>query len=153
MLNSASLNPKFTNLDELNNLIADIFAEILTDDMTTYEKVKACYDYLIENCHYSSAEEHDVIVDYYYYYGSSSREVQAYTILKENFGVCDHYSAAFVAMMNTLGLDCYIQTGQTHLAAGGYTYHVWCVAVIDGTEYVASICGKIIIAVNLALVQ
>ena len=102
--------------------------------MTTYDKVKACYDYLIKNCSYGHNETMMEYIDYYFY--GYSYEVSTYGILKGKIGVCDDYSAAFATMMQAIGLNCYVVGGQTNLASGGYTGHAWCEMNLNGTIYV-----------------
>ncbi|MBQ8577729.1 MAG: S-layer homology domain-containing protein [Clostridia bacterium] len=55
LLNAAPLTPISTGYTPLDDMVDAIFSDILTDGMTTYEKVLACYDYLVENCAYGSS--------------------------------------------------------------------------------------------------
>lgn len=48
LLNDESLHPQKTNSPKLDALITKIFNKIHTKKMTTYDKVRACYDYLIK---------------------------------------------------------------------------------------------------------
>ena len=41
-----------TDYEPLTELTEEILSEITTDGMSTYEKVKVCYDYLINECDY-----------------------------------------------------------------------------------------------------
>lgn len=134
ILNNATLNPFRSDFTPAYEEIDKVFSSIFKDGMTTYDKVKACYDYLINNCSYG---HNDYVMDYIdaYFYGYTY-EVRTYGILKGNIGVCDDYSAAFATMMQALGLNCYVVGGQTSAAAGGYTGHAWCEMNIDGTVYV-----------------
>lgn len=134
ILNSAALNPSKSGFGPLDTLLDNLFAQILTSDMNTYQKVKTCYDYLIQNCSYGMNER---MFDYIeYLFGGYGNEVSAYGMLTGHVGVCDDYSAAFAAMTKAIGLDCRVVSGQTHKTDGGYTPHAWCVINIDGTEYV-----------------
>ncbi len=134
VLNNATLNPFRSDFTPAYEEIDKVFSSIFKDGMTTYDKVKACYDYLINNCSYG---RNDYVMDYIdaYFYGYTY-EVRTYGILKGNIGVCNDYSAAFATMMQALGLNCYVVGGQTSAAAGGYTGHDWCEMNIDGTVYV-----------------
>ena len=102
--------------------------------MTTYDKVKACYDYLINNCSYGTNEAWFEYFEYYFY--GYTYEVKTYGMLKGKIGVCGDYSVAFATMMQAIGLNCYLVRGETNLASGGYTGHTWCEMEIDGTIYV-----------------
>lgn len=130
-LNSLSLNPVKTGCKELDRLVESILAEIIGPKMTTYEKAKACYNYLIEHCAYGSVwcpiefETTDEIQE------------EAYVILTTGVGVCDHYSAAYAVMMRAIGLDVRTESGWTALAnQAGYTGHTWTVLEIDGVKYI-----------------
>lgn len=134
ILNGASLNPVRSDFEPMNEYIDQLFAEIIKDNMTTYQKVKACYDYLINNCSYGMNE---YVYDYIeYYFWGYQYEVSAYGMLKGHVGVCDDYSATFAMLMQAIGLDCYVVGGQTSKAGGGYTGHAWCEMNIGGTIYV-----------------
>lgn len=52
VLNEMPLYPTKTGYSTLDNMIDALFARILTDDMTTYEKVSAIYDYLVTTSTY-----------------------------------------------------------------------------------------------------
>ena len=51
-LNAMPLYPVKTGYKTLDDMIDRLFARILTDDMTTYEKVSAVYDYLVTTSTY-----------------------------------------------------------------------------------------------------
>jgi len=131
LLNVLTLHPKKTGCTELDALVEQIITEIIDSEMDNYEKTKACYDYLIENCSYgfSWCSIEFETTDY--------TQEQAYVILSTKVGVCDNYSAAFAVMMQALGLDVRKEMGWTALANNaGYTGHTWTVLEIDGVEYV-----------------
>ena len=127
ILNSAPLTPTWTKSQDCNNVIRETLAQITTDSMTTYEKVKACYDYLIENCAYSYTADATKVTPF---------KVSAYIMLTRRIGVCDDYSCAFAALIRAIGLNCYTISGKTAKATGGMTGHVWTVININGKEYV-----------------
>lgn len=134
VINNAKLTPFRSDFTPAYEEIDKVFNSIFKDGMTTYDKVKACYDYLIKNCSYGNNE---VMMDYidYYFYGYNY-EVRSYGMLKGKIGVCDDYSATFATMMQAIGLNCYVVGGQTSKAGGGYTGHAWCEMNINGTIYV-----------------
>lgn len=88
----------------------------------TYDKVKACYTYLIENCSYSTT------VKYTY-------EQDAYLLLTEKRGSCTYYAAAFHYMMRYIGLDDKLISSYRILESGG-SFHRWNEIAIDGIPYV-----------------
>lgn len=131
-VNSAALAPVWSGSKEVNDVIGQIFAQIITEEMTTYDKVKACYDWLIMNTEYGISDNWVVLMSA----NMSFDDFMVYDVLTSHYGVCDHYSAAFAYMVRAIGLDCRVQGGLTHKADGGYTPHAWTVIVIDGVEYV-----------------
>lgn len=138
LLNSAPLRPLKTNSPTLDRLVDDIFDEILTDDMTTYEKVKACFDYLVNNCTYGTSFMWGLPDDVIYLSNYDARIVMfGYAILNTNIGVCDNYSAAFVIMCRRIGLDAY-EVGGTVSKKGSNerTGHAWTYINLNGTQYI-----------------
>lgn len=135
LLNSAPLTPVLTPNESCNNLVRNMLREITDERMSTYQKVKACYDWLINNCVYGTRST----------YGSNYRSgmtkddigvVMAWEMLTGRKGVCEDYSCAFAALMRQIGLNCYTVSGMTAKATSGMTGHTWCIIKINGTEYV-----------------
>lgn len=131
-INYIPLSPQATTYQSLNELVNSILSQITTSNMSTYEKVKACYDYLINNCSYG----HPSNVPWSDDSPSNFAEYFAYQILTTNIGVCDNYSCAFAAMLGAIGIRVDLRTGETTRAAGGYTGHTWCEVDINGEKYV-----------------
>ncbi len=131
LLNGATLKPMRTNYPPLDARVDEIFAQILTDEMDTYEKVKACYTYLIEDSvyyqHTKWYNELYTIRDTYGYVSINDVWLiyEASFFLEEKYGVCDDYAAAFTVMTRALGLEAYYVWGQTNTVGGGYAGHAW----------------------------
>ncbi len=134
ILNAATLNPMKTNNAELDNIIDGIFADIISDDMSTYQKTKAIYDYLMDNCYYGWGAvswsgkyvKHDD--DYVVVMGKH--------ILKTGHGTCDNYSAAFVAMARRIGLNAFFARGYAGNQSGYMDTHEIAIVSIGGVDYV-----------------
>lgn len=129
LLNNAELYPMDTGEDYCDEVVQDTLAQITDDGMTTYEKVLACYDYLVDTCRYG---DNVLRLDF----PEDNGTARAYGMLVGHVGACDDYSCAFAALTRAIGLNCYTVYGQTARADGGYTGHIWCVIAIDGVEYV-----------------
>lgn len=141
LINSEFLNPTLTNFPDLDNKITEIFDSILADNMTNFQKVRTCYDYLVNNFEYGLVSIYIPFFydDYEYKYDNDSEMLavyDAYPALMENRGVCDNYSAAFVIMMRRLGFDACMVGGQVEMQGGGYTGHVWTKVKINGSWYI-----------------
>jgi len=138
LLNGAELRPKYTQFAVLNSLIDDFVAKNFNSSMDTYTKVRIAYDYFIQNMTYETAtqldmgmfskEEAAVIWQHY-------PERYAVPILLDHKGVCNHYSSAYAAILQAIGLDVQVVSGKTKSSAGGYSSHVWVTVRIDGVDY------------------
>lgn len=138
VLNAAALNPIRTNYPELDQQVDAIFAQIFQAGMSTYDKVKACYDYLVKNGTYSHENTAILPVQHILYETAWDRNMagMAYRMLETHKGVCDHYSAAFMVMTRAIGLESYFVTGMVSKKGGGYTGHAWVNIKIGDVYYV-----------------
>ena len=129
LLNNAELYPTATGADYCDEVVQATLAQITDDSMSTYEKVLACYNYLVNTCSYG---DNVLRLDF----AEDNGTARAYGMLVGHVGACDDYSCAFAALTRAIGLNCYTVYGQTARASGGMTGHIWCVINIDGVEYV-----------------
>lgn len=129
VLNHAELYPTSTGVAYCDEVVWATLNRITTDDMSTYEKVLACYNYLVDTCSYG---DNVLRLDF----PEDNGTARAYGMLVGHVGACDDYSCAFAALVRAIGLNCYTVYGQTARADGGYTGHIWCVIAVDGVEYV-----------------
>ena len=129
LLNNAELYPTASGDTYCDEAVEETLSRITYDGMSTYEKVLACYDYLIDTCSYG---DNVLRLDF----PEDNGTARAYGMLVGHVGACDDYSCAFAALTRAIGLNCYTVYGQTARADGGYTGHIWCVIAIDGVEYV-----------------
>ena len=133
ILNSATLNPMKTNNAELDGIIDGIFSKIITDGMSTYQKTKAIYDYLMDNCYYGWGA-----VSWsgkYVMHDDDYVVVMGKHILKTGHGTCDNYSAAFVAMARRIGLNAYFARGYAGNQSGYLDTHEIAIVTIAGIDY------------------
>lgn len=141
VLNSAALYPINTNYAPLDKLVNKVLKKYVKDDMSTYEKVKACYDYLINNVSYSSnlfdATAYQEIMNSSYSSDWDKKIIYyAYCALNKKKESCYGYSSALVVLTRAIGLESYVMQGETALAKGGYGNHWWVNIKIDGKYYV-----------------
>ncbi|MBQ7454675.1 MAG: transglutaminase domain-containing protein [Selenomonadaceae bacterium] len=129
LLNNAPLYPTSTGADYCDAVVQQTLSRITYPGMTTYQKVKACYDYLVNTCSYG-----DNVLRLNF--AEDNGTARAYGMLVGHVGACDDYSCAFAALTRAIGLNCYTVYGQTARASGGYTGHIWCVIAVNGVEYV-----------------
>ena len=140
IMNSAKLTPLRTGYDELDTLVDGVFGKIITNNMTTYQKVKACYDYIIKESH-EGPYANDLLADIIVYNEGYVSLRDAYIVhwAKHFFtkysGVGDEYASAFVVLTRAIGLESYLITGETATSSGENVPHKWAAILINGTFY------------------
>ena len=106
--------------------------EIISDDMTDFEKVRAIHDYLVMNVVYDNA---------LYDLAFTSTNLKSYNgfylegVFDDKIAVCDGISKAFSAMANIEGIPCVRVTGKT-AGTTGNVGHAWNKVLIDENWYV-----------------
>lgn len=141
IINGASLHPMKTNNPKLDSLVQKVLASCTTSNMSTYEKVKAVYNYIIKHTTYkqniiSIEQVHSFVGDHpYLTYNDSYVAYDAYVLLSTGYGVCDNYAAAFTVLTRAIGLESYRVGGQVESYSGGYTGHAWNNVKINGKMY------------------
>lgn len=130
ILNSAQLyEPIYTNDAEIDKRVQEILSQIITEDMTTYEKTLAIYNWILDNNYYQAHSGR--------YRGSYASiydtwcVAQSYSSLCLGYGSCVNYAAAFVVLTRAIGLESYKVFGA--LSSSGD--HGWAVVNINGTLY------------------
>ena len=86
----------------------------ITASMTDYEKARAYFTWICDNCVYD------------YSAGDSSLSHIAYNLFENGTAVCDGYTGAYNLLLKLEGIDC---------TALSNSSHIWTVATLDGTEY------------------
>ncbi len=108
---------------EIMNKADEIIAEYITDDMSDEEKVKAIYDYLVNNCVYddealAAAEESN-------FKKTDSDEFEdafnTYGTLVNGKGVCMSYAYTFRLLCDLSSIECVVTTGYLD----GNLPHAW----------------------------
>ena len=135
-LNSVELKPMKTNFAPVDELVDEIFAQILTDDMTPGQKLKACYDYLATQCTYGYDGYKAIYADGYM--SEQDREIVefSYCILRDRIGTCENFGAAFTVMTRRIGFETNFVYGDVAMSAGGYDGHYWSDVNVNGKHYV-----------------
>jgi len=127
-INALPLNPQKTNNSYIDKQIKNIFDDIFEKDMTTYEKMEACYDWITKNIKYGKNGPY--VLDYnmngYNTAAAYCSTMYAESTLKNKKGVCDSYSALYYIMLRRIGIDdaCWL-SGKCLTTSGGYTGHMW----------------------------
>ena len=138
LLNNEPLNPTTSGYSELDALVSNFLNNelALTDDMSPYQKVWACYEFFIKRIVYNRGMNANAGQ-----YSSSDpattpEEVLWATDLLNTYqGCCYNYSSAFVYIMRALGYDAHLLSGQVSSYGGGTTPHCWLYVNLGGTAY------------------
>ena len=136
LLMAEEITPKKSGYEELDNLIDNLFAQILTDDMNKYTKVWTCYLYLVDNITYSRGMDANTGGYSASPADTTPKEVLwATDLLNSGQGCCYNYSAAFYFMMKALGYDAHLVSGNVPAYGGGETPHCWLYVNLGGEPY------------------
>ena len=118
------ISPNYTNTasgdEKLRLCVDEIVSQIISPNMTDYEKVKTVHDYLISRLEYDSRQESEV----------APSSFSALGALETGIAVCKAYSELMALILNRVGVPCRIVVG----SANG-TGHAWNMVCIDGELY------------------
>ncbi len=110
----------FVSTEEIYAQVDKILDEIITDDMSDYEKVQAVYWWIVNNCRYTSHSEKD-------------NWMQAgYRMLTERRGDCFNYFGLCKLMLERLGIPNIDVTKVPNFE--GDSNHYWSLVSIDGGQ-------------------
>ncbi len=140
-LDSAVLQPASTGNVHTDEVVNIILSGITTPEMTTTQKVQACYSYLVAAGSLDpmgSFTYADRLTDEQRLYASemTNDQFKAYGMLLLNTGDCYGYTAAFVALTRAIGLDSYQVYGLQVNNNGKMNNHSWCEINVNGTTYI-----------------
>lgn len=148
LLNSVELHPQPTGYAEMDRLLAERLEPYERED--NFTKLKAMYDWLVENVSYSwegYSQNHAPAYDkftltYNLTYESDQPEAfpreiinRSYHTLTAKKGVCYDYAALYAVMARYIGVESYVHTGI--LKKGSWHgHHGWTELRINGTNYI-----------------
>lgn len=120
---------KEQQLEDVVNTVVQM-AQIYDSD---YDKALFVHDYIVLNC------EYDVNTYYYSLYASNDTPIvthayDCYGCLVEHTAVCAGYSKAYKLILNRLGIECDVVTGEGYNSMGNGA-HAWNRVTIDGEQY------------------
>lgn len=100
----------------LAQVVNTAIAAVTTPEMTNDEKLRACYQYIIDTCSYKRSYETP---------SGDWTGTYALEILTTGQGNCYRYAAGFAYLAKGLGYDVRVVTGTIKAARGGVTPHGW----------------------------
>ena len=110
---------------ELDEIVQGILDEILSEDLTQYEKLRAVYDYTLKELQYGKGGQFEKGTDDWW-------QEEAIRMLKTGRGNCYSFAAAFCALSRPLGYDTKVSSGSTF----GSGVHGWAYILFDGEEHI-----------------
>ena len=112
--------------------IKTVLREIISDDMTDFQKIRAIHDYIVMNVVYDNA---------LYNLAYTATDVKAYDgfylegVFDDGVAVCDGISKAVSAMANIEGIPCVRVTGKK-AGSSGNVGHAWNKVLINNAWYI-----------------
>lgn len=100
----------------LSQVVNTVIAAVTTPEMTNDEKLRACYQYILDNCSYKRTYDTPA---------GDWTGAYALEMLTTGKGNCYRYAAAFAYLAKGLGYDVKVVTGTISAARGGVTPHGW----------------------------
>ena len=137
LLSTTPLTPQKSGYEELDTLVDQLLAQVVTEDMNGYKKAWACYEYLVDNISYSRGMDANTGM-----YSSSdpattpTEVLWATDLLNSGMGCCYHYSSAYVYILRAIGFEAHLVSGNVPAYGGGVTPHCWLYVTIDGKNYI-----------------
>ena len=101
----------------VNYITEDIIKKIITERMTTQDKIKAIHDYIINNTEYDKLKSEDINNDTY-------KSNTAYGVLIQGYGICSGYSDAMAIFLDKLNIKNYRISNESH---------IWNLVYVNGT--------------------
>ena len=117
-----------TGNTELDTLLADAVAGVVTDDMTQLDKLRAVYDYAKDTFSYLGIGAVDTSKDGW-------ETEQAINMLKNKRGNCYSWSSVFTYLARQVGFDAHAIAGTGVSPKGSESVHAWTEITIDGVAY------------------
>lgn len=120
----------------INGLVEQTAAKIEKPGMTEYERVKAAFDYMIEN----TVLDEPIGPALWRVHGGGEEpipfiEQRALSPLRFGVGMCEDYAAALTLLLRGLDLEAQYVPGLTYSLEGHLVDHAWTVVRIDGVWY------------------
>ena len=123
-------------LTYIQQLAQDIADELVTPEMSEYEKVKTLFDYMLD----TTAIGEPIGIEIWRVRGNyteppSYLEQRALSVLLYHVGMCEDYAAALTLLYRAAGLQAEYVPGITYSAEGPLVDHYWTMVMVDGQWY------------------
>ena len=92
----------------INYIVETKINEMMTDNMSTEEKIKKIHDYIIDSTKYDSLKTDNIHDDTY-------KSNTAYGVLIQGYGICSGYTDTMSIFLNKLDIENYKISNDTHI--------------------------------------
>ena len=105
-------------ISEINYVVDNQIKLLITDNMTTEDKIKAVHDYIINNTKYDSLKTENINDPTY-------KSNTAYGVFIQGYGICSGYADAMAIFLDKLNIPNYKISNDTHIWNLVYINGVW----------------------------
>lgn len=102
----------------INYIVENKINEIITDNMTTEDKIKKIHDYIIDSTKYDTFKTNNIYDDTY-------KSNTAYGVLIQGYGICSGYADTMSIFLNELDIENYKISNDTHIWNLVYINGIW----------------------------
>ncbi len=103
---------------EINYIVSNKIKDLITDSMTTRDKIKTIHDYIINNTDYDELKTKNINDETY-------KSNTAYGVLIQGYGICSGYADTMAIFLNELDIENYKISNETHIWNLVYINGVW----------------------------
>ncbi|NLI89255.1 MAG: DUF5050 domain-containing protein [Epulopiscium sp.] len=125
----------------------EIINEIISPDMSEYEKTKIIHDYVVGNTSYDIETAESFLRGE----DSDSNSFTAYGVLINNKGVCQGYAEATQILLSLAGIESDLVIGHASNEDGEPVPHMWNVVLVDDKYYMLDTTWDDPVGVDLIL--
>lgn len=100
-------NYNINQIHKINAKVDEIFTEVIKDDMSLEDKIKAIHDYIINNTKYDTNRSDNKVVSY--------QSDNAYGALIENYAICGGYADSMKLFLDKLDIPNYKVSSENHI--------------------------------------
>lgn len=142
-MNAATLKPTITRDPRVDAKIQEVLDTVTTPEMDNYDKLYACYKWIIDNSFYKYESGYtgqwNLTSNNYVNHRDQQVVSFAHTILigknNQRYGTCINYASALTLFARAIGFESYRIGGSTIRTNGTYGEHYWTLIIIDGVWY------------------
>lgn len=110
-----------STINILNKKIDTVYNELITDNMTDYDKIKAIHDYIIDNSVYDEQRANNLYNDYQ---GEFSSNIATGPLLQDH-GICSGYTDAMKLFLDKMNIPNYKISSENHIWNLVYIDNKW----------------------------